>query len=622
MADSSFEQLLLVSSIAFFVPVIIARLPGRAVPAVIGEIFAGVIVGTSGFHAVKDSQILDFFAEFGFAFLMFLSGLEVDASVLLTRNGKTASSGLASLLATPAVAALIVFAGTLAIAFLGVGLLSALGLAPDIWLTTLMLSTTSVGLVVPVLKEKGLLNRPFGQTIMVSAFIADFVTLLAIGAFAAIKREGISAELGLVTLLPLSFVIVWRIATTLGHLRFVSRTMEELAHATSQLDVRGSMALMIAFVVLAETTGAELILGSFVAGVIVSLLSPSEGAAIRTKLDAIGYGFFIPIFFVSVGADLDLRAAGNSADDLALLPAFVLIAFASKLLPAFVLRTQFSGRETVAAGFLLSSRLSLIIAASLIGLELGIFSQGVNAVVILVALVMSTVSPVMFSRLISSPRGEILSVLIVGGGETGRALGSRLESQGALVSIIDRDQQVVEELTAHGLSVTHGDATAVEVLQRAGVETANAFVAVTPDDDFNLHACEMARDRFGLSRLLVSLNDPANAGKLQQAGVRVVSVPQATSGALLNAILRPNISQLLVDEPQGYNVVEVAIGAYSAGRRLSEIRLPGNCIIMLIRRDDANLVPRGSTRLAAGDVATLAGDADSLRDAIALLHAG
>jgi Kef-type K+ transport system membrane component KefB/Trk K+ transport system NAD-binding subunit len=620
MQEESFYQLLLISGLAVLVPIIGARVPGRVLPALVGEIIAGVVIGTSGLDIIDPTPVLEFLARFGFAYLMFLSGLELDPHVLTT-PGDASHRGPKAVLGSPLGSGFVILGGTLAIAFFGVAMLEVSGLAPDLWLTTLILSTTSVGVVVPTLKERGLALRPYGQALLVAAFLADFVTLLLIGVFAVVKREGPDVELALILALPIAFLLVYRLGAALGRYRVVSRTMEELAHTTVQLEVRGALALMLAFVVLAETIGSELILGAFVAGVIVSLLSPEEGTSLRMKLDAIGYGFFIPIFFINVGVDLDLGALSGSAKDLSLLPIFLAIAYAAKVVPSLVLRARFSWQETLAGGLLLSSRLSLIIAASLIGQDLGIITPGVNSVIIIVAAVTSSLSPMAFSRLMQMPAQKVGAVIIVGAGETGRSLASRLSAHGSYIVLIEPEGAAVEEARRDGLAVVQGRGDTLSVLRKAGADSASALVAVTADDAYNLRVCKLAKERLGISQLAARVGDPDNRKDFIAAGIRGVAVPLSTSAALENAILRPNLFQILVDRPKEYDVLEVVLRNRAlVGKRLRDIRLPGNCLVLLIRRDAELVTPRGSTVLQDWDSLTLAGDRDSVLETAALLQ--
>jgi Kef-type K+ transport system membrane component KefB/Trk K+ transport system NAD-binding subunit len=617
--DENSYQLLLISGIAVLIPIVVSRVPGRLFPAVVIEILAGIAVGTSGAGLIDETPVLTFLAGFGFAYLMFLSGLEIDFSLILDR-GKSVSSGLKAIVTSPLWLGFAMFAGTLAVAFAGVLALRAFDLAPDVWLTTLILSTTSVGIVVPTLKESGVGIRPLGQAILVGAFVADFVTLLLISVFAVVKEQGPGLELTLILILPIASLAAYLSGSALGKLDVVLRTFENLAHETAQLRVRLSLALMLSFVVLADMIGTELILGSFVAGAIVALFSREQGSALRLKLDAIGYGFFIPIFFIHVGATLDLGALADSRSDLTLVPLLVVIAYGAKFLPALLLRLRFSWRETFAGGALLSSRLSLIIAASLIGVDLGIITPGVNSAIVLLAVITSTVSPVLFASILGPRTAAARSAIIVGAGETGRSLAKRLTGRGVAITLIDTDLEARTEAGREGFKVVAGKGDAAWVLKQAGADSAESLVAVTPDDSYNLAVCQRARSQFGVPQLVAKVADPERAGDFVRAGVRPVTVPHSTSAALEHAVLRPGLFQILIDRPADHDVLETTLtNPDLIGKRLYEVRLPGNCLILLIRRDGDLIVPRGSTMLTADDQVTVAGDAESARRASAII---
>jgi Kef-type K+ transport system membrane component KefB len=143
-----------------------------------------------------------------------------------------------------------------------------------------------------------------------------------------------------------------------------------------------------------------LILGAFLAGAIVSLLRQPEGAELVHQLDAIGFGFFIPIFFIMVGVDFNLTVLMESPQALVLVPILLFAAILVKILPTLVFHMNFTCRETIGAGVLFSARLSLIIAASAIGLRLGVISETVNSPIILVAIITVAAAPLIFNRVI------------------------------------------------------------------------------------------------------------------------------------------------------------------------------------------------------------------------------
>ena len=293
-----FLSLLLITSLAASVPLLASRLKRLQLPIVVGEIIAGMIVGRSGLDLIEPSQALEFLTIFGFTYLMFISGLEVDFSIITSGVDTTSSK---SRLANPLILSLVVFLATVGLAFLAAEGLLQFGLIQEPFIIALILSTTSLGIVVPVLKERKLMGSRFGQTLLMSALVADFGTLILITIDIVILSRGLTPEILLVLLLLAAFAGVVRVGRIVAKIPGLPRLIEELSHATAQIQVRGAMALMVAFIALSQWLGIEVILGAFLAGAVISLLAQRESSQLRMKMDAIGFGFFIPIFFIMVG---------------------------------------------------------------------------------------------------------------------------------------------------------------------------------------------------------------------------------------------------------------------------------------------------------------------------------
>ena len=374
----NFIPLLIVVGLAALTPVLLARF--KAIPVVVGEILAGVLIGKSGLGLVHEELTLELLAEIGFAFLMFLSGLEINFSMLFNPSNRPQRRGL-----SPLWTASLTFLISVMLAVLFSFVIVSRNLARDPWMMALILSTTSLGIVVPVLKERDLLATLYGQSVMLAALLADFVTMLLITVYVALLSSGLTLEILLIGVLFVAFLITYRLGLRQIRRPAVQRLIEQISGATSQFKVRTALALLMAFVVLAEFVGVELILGAFLAGVVVSLIRPPEDEALRQNLEAIGYGFFIPVFFIMVGVGFDFRTLLSDPTALYLAPLLLVVAFSLKMVGALVFKATFNWRETLGAGSLLSPRLSLIIAASAIGLRLGAISEATNAAIILVA---------------------------------------------------------------------------------------------------------------------------------------------------------------------------------------------------------------------------------------------
>lgn len=617
--EFSFVSLLLITGLAVFVPLLASRLRKLRLPIVVGEILAGMIVGQSGFDLIEPSPALEFLTLFGFTYLMFLSGLEVDFGIIANNFQEGASSWR---LSNPIMLGVTVFGLTIAIAFVAAAVLLQMGLVQEPFIIALILSTTSLGIVVPVLKERGLMSSHYGQTLLMSALVADFGTLVLIAIDVAILSQGLTLEVLLVFLLLAAFAVAVQLGRWAATIPGLPRLIEELSHATAQIKVRGAMALMIAFIVLSEWLGSEVILGAFLAGVVISLLSPREGSELHLKMDAIGFGFFVPIFFIMVGVQFDLPALVGSSEALLLVPLLLGIAYAIKFVSALLYRFNFSWRETFAAGGILSARLSLIIAAAAIALEMGIITRAIDAAIILVAIVTSTISPLVFNRLLPFKEAPTRrGVILVGLGEMPILLAERLLKTGEHVTIVGLDRGRKRGRRRRDLPVLEGDPTNPEILEQAGAGSAAALVAMSTYDEVNLKACQLAGQKFGISYLVAQASDPDIASRLLNLGVRVIRPQLATMLAVEGALHFPAAFDMLTNHADGVEVREAELNNPRLdGRPLRQVRLPGDALVLGLRRDGEVLVPHGNTRLRRGDLLMLVGHQESLKEALDQLN--
>jgi Trk K+ transport system NAD-binding subunit len=386
--------------------------------------------------------------------------------------------------------------------------------------------------------------------------------------------------------------------------------------------VRGAMALMVAFIVLAQWLGSEVILGAFLAGVVISLLAQRDSSNLHLKMDAMGFGFFIPIFFIMVGVQFDLPALLSSSEAMLLVPLLLAIAYTVKFGAALLYRMHFSWRETFAAGGLLSARLSLIIAAAAIALNLGIISEAVDSAIILVAIVTCTVSPVIFNRIF--PSAEVKDrrgVILVGLGEIPSLLAERLRQSEEQVVMVGLDRGRRRQGRQQNLPIFEGDPTTPEVLEKAGAASAAAVVAMSTYDEVNLAACRLASETFGVPQLIAQASDPRMASEMVKLGVRVIQPQLATILALEGALRFPSAFDVLTNQTDGVEIQEVELNNTNLdGRPLRRVRLPGDVLVLGMRRDGEVLVPHGDTKLRLGDLLMLIGHQESLQQATAQLN--
>ena len=499
-----------------------------------------------------------------------------------------------------------------------------MGLVRSPWMMALIMSTTSLGVVMPVLKEQGLIGGRFGQTILIASLVADFATMLLITVVVATISHGLTLDILLISVLFVVFFLLYRLGiVSLNRVDAIRRTLEELSHTTARIKIRGAFTVMLLFVVLAEMLGAEIILGAFIAGAMLSLLSTREDMEAMHQLEAVGFGFFIPIFFIMVGVDFNLSVLVGSTDVLLLLPFLLLAAFLVKLLPALLFRLQFTWRETLSAGFLLSSRLSLIIAASAIGLTLGIISESVNTMIILVAIVTVSIAPLIFNRIAPRTSPETPHPIVVFGAERlGIQVAEQLLGHHEHVIIVDADANLVaraRQRAAEGIVVMHASIDEDgEVLARR-LDLADTIVVTLSDTDRNRHICHVARTRYGIGHIVTLVRETNRLVEFETLNVTVFN-PSLDQAALLSLLARnPDIYELLTRTDDNKEVSEVWLyNPVYDDMALREIVLPGDVLILSIRRAGEFIVPRGNTQLEYGDHLTLVGTFDHLHEARAL----
>jgi Kef-type K+ transport system membrane component KefB/Trk K+ transport system NAD-binding subunit len=608
--EQSFIPLLLVVVLAFLVPVLLSRF--RRFPVVVGEILAGIIVGPSVLGLVGGSEpSLELLAEIGFAFLMFLSGLEIDFSILFA-----ASRNRRDHRPKPLILAVLSFVLTLVLSLVISFALASAGYVRDPWMMTLILSTTSLGIVVPVLKENRISSSRFGQTLLLAALLADFLTMFLITVYVAIRSAGLSLEILLIVLLFVPVVLFYQLGVRWLRVPAVRRIFDELSDATAQIKVRGAFAIMISFVVMAQVIGAELILGAFLGGVLASLLSGGGEEKLRYKLDAIGFGFFVPLFFVFVGIQFDLKAFLQESSAWLLLPFLLVAAFGIKIVSALVFRLSFSWREALSSGMLLSARLSLLIAASAIGLRLGAISNSTNAAIILVAALTATIAPLSFNSLRAGMEGEQKrTMLIFGRTDLAFNVAREMQAHGEAVTFVETDADAAARIREQGFELKYSTedlAGCLDSLPRAQIE---AFLALEQEDTKNLEACRAARAR-GIEHVLAFVMNPLMLEEFRKLAVQTLTPSLYRSSLLALMARNPALFELMTSTADDRDLREMVLSnAELNGKHLSEARIPAGLLVLAIRRSDEVIVPHGMTRLALGDHLTVLGDLDEIQAA-------
>lgn len=349
-------------------------------PSVVLEILFGVLIGKSLLNFQFGEEWLAFIAHLGFLILMFHAGMEINFQMLREQNLRMFGVQVA------------VFLGTV---ILSMGAAYAMGQGMYLGL---VLSTTSLGLVVPTLKDENASQSDLGQNALIAATLADFLTLFAITFFLLWHEKGFGWDFLRPLPLFLGFGILLKLVQFLAWW-YPEKVERLLADRDSQeLGVRFSLALLFLFVALSELAHLEPVLGAFLGGAMLSIVF-REKTQLELKLSGFGYGFLVPLFFIHVGMQFDI-ANVLSAEQLVFTAKLLGIAILVKVLPGLLFMfVGLSVFRSLAVGVLMTSRLSLIIVAATIGLEFGFITESFKDAIILLAVITCLLGPSLFKIL-------------------------------------------------------------------------------------------------------------------------------------------------------------------------------------------------------------------------------
>lgn len=374
MPNASFANLAAVAAVAFAIPFVLGMAPKVRLPAVVLEIVAGIVIGPAGLGWVKPDLPVTVLALIGLAFLLFLGGLEIEFDRLRGRVLRT--TGVAFVVSF--VVALLIAYGLQAVAQVQTPLIIAI-----------ILVSTSLGIIIPLLKDAGEIATEFGQLVVAAGSLADFGAIVLLTLFFSREAKGTASQVMLLAFfLLLAFAIGIVIART-ERLSLVSDALLRLQDTTAQIRVRGAFVLLVLFAALAERSGLEIILGAFVAGAILALIDRDQMMThpeFRAKLEAVGFGVFIPIFFINSGLTFKLAALFSSPSTVARVPLFLLAILAVRGLPALFYLPILGRRLAGVAGLLQATTLPFVVAASQIGVELKQITPATSAALIAAAL--------------------------------------------------------------------------------------------------------------------------------------------------------------------------------------------------------------------------------------------
>ena len=584
-------SLFLVVLFALVVPILMARLRVNAVPTAVAEIIVGIVLGASGFNLVRPTHDLSFLSNLGVILLLFLSGMEINFDLLKPGQKTKRKKGQIA----PLKVALNAFLGVTILSICLALLLKVLGLFGDVMLATIIFMTVALGVVIATLKEKDILNRPIGQTILLTAVLGEVIPLMLLTVYAAING-GNTKQLWLIILLfGVAILLLWRFKQP--YLWFVKVTK-----STTQLDVRLAFFLIFALVTVAERVGVENILGAFLAGIVMKLLEPSQETA--DKLTSIGYGFFIPIFFIMTGVKLNLRSLLAHPKSLILLPILILFLFLAKVPVALVYAQKFGSRNGIAGGFLTATTITIVLPTLAVARKLNVITRLQSDVFILAAVIVCILCPILFNAIFELKAEDRIKEKVVILGTNALTVPVMLDLHDNWYSVkmfttSNEHYHIYKSRVPKLKLLSQLDS---ESLAQSGAFTGDIFVAAMRSDDTNLRLGQLAQEQGDFKRIIICQKraDIARVKELRKSGMEVFDLSNITSALLRALIESPALYSVLSDTKNAVYSVVVRNTQYS-GRQLMDWDVAHDITVSRIRRGQEWLVPHGHTVIELGD---------------------
>ncbi|WP_026676082.1 monovalent cation:proton antiporter family protein [Fictibacillus gelatini] len=601
---AQFSSLVIVILTAFFIPILLNKLGLKFLPVVVAEIIAGIIIGKSGFDIVHAGTWLNILSSLGFIFLMFLSGVEIDFTVFagnsnkrLLPNGKKEPNRIA----ISSVIFGLIFILSLLLALLFVWM----GFTKNAFFMTLIISTISLGVVVPTIKEENLSKTSIGQIILLIAVIADLVTMILLTVFVS-TQSGNSGQMWLLLILFGAGIVLYFVGKYLRHQTF----LETMAKGTVQIDTRAVFTLIIVLVGLSEKVGAENILGAFLAGVLVSLLSPN--AHMVHKLDSFGYGFLIPIFFVMVGVDLDLLSIFKDPKVLMLIPLLLIALLISKFGPILLLKKWFDWKTVIASGFLLTSTLSLVIAAAKIGQRIHVIDSRLASAFILTAVISCIITPIFFKKLL--PRKNVEQrrerLVIIGANQITLPISLELDERNFEKRLYHTKQEEKDPKQLESYNILELEDYEEETLKKHHIFDSDIFVAATGDDEVNERLAHLAKEH-GVERVIARIETMEKRELLKEKNIEVYSRYFSGQILLKSLITNPSVANLITEQENALYEVKVKNAEYDK-TSLRNFPYLGDAIIVRIYRENESIIPHGDTEMLVGDKLIVTGSKEHI----------
>lgn len=583
--------MLIIMLAALVIPIAMARFKVSSVPTAVAEIVAGIILGKSALNIVQETSTLTMLSSLGVIILMFLSGMEINFDLFKKAPGQKKRDAK-----SPVSIAALSFACVIITAFLLGLLLRFMGLFSDVLLATILFSTVALGVVIATLKEKEILGRPMGQTVLLTAVLGEVIPMLALTFYASIYGHN-AGRLWLIVLLFLAAILLLR------RFRQPYVWFNNVSKATTQLDIRLAFFLIFTMVTVAESVGAENILGAFLAGMVMKLLQPSE--ATQEKLTSIGYGFFIPIFFIMTGVRLDLKSLFANKSALTLIPVMVACFIIAKLPTTLIYRRRFNKRNSFAGGFLTVTTITLVLPSLQVARNLHAITSTQSAAFILAAVIVCILAPIVFNSTYKLNKEDLVKerVVIIGANTLTVPVAQQLSHNWYVVRMLTDNQDNYKTFNSEVADLQYLPEIDEQHLDEGKYFDTDVLVLGFRNDNKNYQMAVLAK-KHGVKRVIASIQNPKvsmdHIEELKRLGVETFNSFVVQNSVLRSLIESPSVFEMLMSTRSGLFEVTIHNRRY-VGIELRNLPLIDQITVSRIYRQHKPISPSGDTVLEYGD---------------------
>ncbi|MGY3745942.1 cation:proton antiporter domain-containing protein [Vagococcus salmoninarum] len=584
-------SLVIVLLAALMIPLLMGRFKVNVFPSIVAEILVGILLGRSVLGIVEVDQYLEIFSSLGVVFLVFLSGMEIDFTLF---KGKKASSQTPQNEPNPLQLAVYSYVSMLLVSLAVSLFFHFSGLFTDYWLLFIIFSSIALGIVIASLKERELLSKPFGQTVLLIAVLGEITPLVLLTVYSSVFGSGDSN--------------LWMILLILGAaallLRFkkVYVFFEKIDKVTTQLDIRLAFFIIFTLVMVAEGTGAESVLGAFLAGIVMKLLKPREDTV--EKLDSFGYGFFIPIYFLVTGINLDLSAIFQDSKTLLLIPLFFMAFFVTRILVFPILNRQFKTKNAWAGTFLSATTLTLILPILEVAEEIGTVNDNQKGALILSAVLTCVLFPLLYNKLYVKEEEHITPILvnIIGANPLTVSIANQLKKKDYDVTLFTDNIENYQTFESDSDLVLLDDLGS----DFGQIENFNSpdILVINHQDKGLQHELAIKGKAYGIERVLVHFDTnnilEDNYPELKAAAVEIFSTFDAQASLLRAMIETPSIIKIIDDTETGLYEATVNNSRFT-GQAIKNLPFVQAITISKIRRGEELITPHGNTMIELGD---------------------